>query len=86
MPLISSFYGILVYIYYRDHNPPHIHAKYNEFEAIIEIQTGKITKGNIPKRAYIHVQDWIELHKEEILENWELAKQGLRPFDIEPLV
>lgn len=85
MPLVSSFYGIFNYIYFRDHNPPHIHVKYSGKEALIDIYIKEIIKGKIPLRAYKLVSEWIELHQTEILENWNLAVNGETPNRIECL-
>ncbi len=85
MPIVSSFYGILIYFYFDDHNPPHFHAKYSGFEAIIDIKTLGITKGNLPSKAHGLVIEWATLHEEELMINWELAKQNIHPNEIEPL-
>lgn len=84
MPVISRFFGIVVYMYWRDHTPAHFHAKYQDQEATVEIETGIVT-GEIKARALSLVQEWRELHKAELLENWRLAanQQGLNR--IEPL-
>ncbi len=83
MPRISQFYGIAVYIYYRDHNPPHFHAIYGEHEAIVEIQTGAILQGSLPRRASKLVAEWCELHRDELIADWALAEsqQPLNPID-----
>ena len=58
MPRISYFYGIAIYMYYRDHAPPHFHAICAEFEAEIDIHTAEVTKGQLPRRAFALVRDW----------------------------
>ena len=84
MPEISRFYGIIVYMFFQDHNPPHFHVKYQDFGATINIEDG-ITKGEIPRRALRLIYEWLDLHKEELLENWSLLEQR-KPFNtIEPL-
>jgi hypothetical protein len=85
MPLISKFYGILIYMYWGDHAPPHFHAEYGEFEALIEIETLKIYKGELPKRALRLVMEWAEQHKEELKKDWELVVNDMQPQKIEPL-
>ena len=87
MPTISMFYGIIIQMFYPpdEHPPPHFHARYAEFEAAIEIDTGDVMSGKLPKRQMRFVQAWAELHKEELQANWRLAQEGLRPFSIEPL-
>ena len=85
MPRISFFYGIAVYMYYRDHAPPHFHAIYGDFEAEIEIATAAILEGNLPRKARGLTQEWAESHLEELQRNWDLARAG-RPLEaIEPL-
>ncbi len=70
MPIISRFFGIIIAIYWRDHSPPHFHAKYGNEQVTVEIKSGKIA-GNISKRALSLVQEWRELHKGELLiGNW----------------
>ncbi|MCP4886360.1 DUF4160 domain-containing protein [Rubripirellula sp.] len=85
MPRISEFYGIAVYIYYRDHNPPHFHAIYGDSEAIIEIRTGAILEGRLPRRATKLVAEWCELHREALLADWALAEAQQPLLPIEPL-
>ena len=75
MPEISRFYGIRIYMYYDEHNPPHFHAKYDGEEALITMD-GEIFSGTLPKSQYRLVKAWLELHRNEILENWEDAREG----------
>ncbi len=70
MPEISRFYGIIIYIFAKDHPPPHFHAKYNEYKALINIKSGDIIEGKLPRRALRLVQDWAELHQAELMQNW----------------
>lgn len=72
MPVISQFYGILIYIYLElggHHNKPHIHAKYNEYEIAITTD-GDIIDGNMPKKKLKLIEAWIEIHKEELYAAW----------------
>jgi hypothetical protein len=85
MPEISRFYGIIIYIYTKDHNPPHIHAKYAGEYSEISIDTGKVIEGNLPPTAKRLVKRWVELHKDELFANWEIAQQSQTPFKITPL-
>lgn len=85
MPTISEFFGILIVMYFDDHNPSHFHAKYNEYEAQLDIASGKVIKGNLPKTAAKLVEEWRSLHAEELQRNWELAKALQLPKPIEPL-
>lgn len=72
MPTISYFYGIYIRLYANEHNPPHFHAKYNEFEASIDIETREIQKGKLPIRARLLTEEWRLLHKKELIIAWEL--------------
>lgn len=72
MPCISSFYGIKIYLYPNDHNPPHFHIKYGEFKAKIDINNGAITRGKLPPKARLLTEEWRLIHKKELLESFEL--------------
>jgi hypothetical protein len=84
MPELSRFLGIVIYMYYQDHAPSHFHAEYGEFEATVEIDSGVVT-GKFPRRALGLVLEWYTLHKDELAENWRLAKQKLPLNPISPL-
>ncbi|MEW6606178.1 MAG: DUF4160 domain-containing protein [bacterium] len=84
MPIISTFLGIIITMYWDDHLPPHFHAKYGEYEITINIFNGVI-EGKFPKRALHHVLEWYESHKNELLEDWELCRKKEQPKSIEPL-
>ena len=85
MPEVSRFYGIVVRFYYRDHPPTHFHAFYGEHEALIEIETGAIYQGRLPKTAYELVNSWRMLHLDELRVDWNLARQQLPLLPIDPL-
>ena len=86
MPELSRFYGIIIYMFVKDHNPPHFHAKYGEFMGIVNIQTGELIDGELPRRALRLVQDWTELHKAELIKNWQSAQSDNPEIvKIEPL-
>ncbi len=88
MPAISMFYGIIVYMYYMDnkqHKLPHIHVKYQEDEVVVGLPNGEVLEGNIPNTKMKLLQAWIELHKDELLADWELAVSGQQPYKIDPL-
>jgi hypothetical protein len=85
MPQISSFYGIIILMYWDDHNPPHFHAKYGEFEILICITDLSIYSGYIPSRALGLVIEWASLHKEALMENWNNTSKNIPPQKIEPL-
>jgi len=84
MPRISYFFGIVIYMYYDDHNPPHFHASYEGLEAMFDLN-GSLLKGYISQKAQKLIKEWCDFHKNELEENWELAKQD-KPLNwIEPL-
>jgi hypothetical protein len=86
MPEISRFYGIIIYMFAKDHNPPHFHAKYGDQIGIFNIATGTLMEGKLPKRAIRLVEDWIELHRDELIENWKTSQSDSPEFKkIEPL-
>lgn len=85
MPTISMFYGILIRMFYDDHNPPHIHVLYNEYESVYNFEGEQIDGENLPSKQHKLVQAWIEIHKDELIANWKLAKYGEQMFKIEPL-
>jgi hypothetical protein len=85
MPTISVFYGILIRMFFNDHEPPHFHARYGEFEATIEIGTVRIMEGRLPQRALSLVQEWGMMHREELLDNWKRCRAKAAPERIEPL-
>jgi Domain of unknown function (DUF4160) len=74
MPRVSEFFGIVIYMYYNDHMPPHFHAEYGEYEAIYEIDTLDVTRGNLPHRAHALVIEWASLHRSELRDDWERAR------------
>ena len=84
MPIISRFLGIIIAMYWDDHSPPHFHAKYGDYEMTVEVLTG-VVEGKFPKRALRHVLEWYELHKDELLEDWDLCRRRETPKAIEPL-
>jgi uncharacterized protein DUF4160 len=75
MPRVSAFFGIVVYMYYNDHMPPHFHAEYGEHEAIYEIDTLDVTRGGLPRRAHALVLEWAALHRNALRDDWELARK-----------
>ena len=85
MPVISTFYGIIIRMFFDEHAPPHFHAEYGEFKASIDIRALEITGGQLPRRAQELVLDWAELHQKELMDNWELCRQHQEPKKIEPL-
>jgi len=84
MPTISRFYGIIIFMNYNDHDPPHFHARYQDQEVIVEIETG-LLRGKMSRRALRMVFEWSEKYYEELMRNWELAR-ARKPLDpIPPL-
>lgn len=88
MPLISTFYGILIYMYWTDnkrHHCPHIHAQYSGEEGVFDIESGDLLEGSLPRAKMRLVQAWIELHRDDLLADWSLAIKGEATFKIAPL-
>ncbi len=85
MPLVSEFYGISIYMYYEDHNPPHFHAVYNNYKALIDIKNGCVMKGVLPIKQTKLALAWCEIHKIELMKNWEICKESGELMVIEPL-
>ena len=88
MPTISMFYGIVVLLYYYDnkqHNTPHIHVRYQDSKAIFAIHTAEMIEGNLPKKQQNLVVAWMEIHKDELIADWDVAVDGEQPYKIEPL-
>jgi hypothetical protein len=76
MPEISRFYGIIIRMYIKDHAPPHFHADYGDDSGMINIETGELLQGYLPRRALRLVQDWAELHREELFDNFNALSKG----------
>ncbi|MCB1155853.1 MAG: DUF4160 domain-containing protein [Leptospiraceae bacterium] len=85
MPLISEFYGIKIYMYWDDHSPPHFHAEYGDFQALIDILQSVVIKGMIPNKQLKLILAWSELRKDELMENWESARVHGEIKKIDPL-
>jgi len=85
VPQLATFYGIVIYMYARDHNPPHFHAEYSGHEALIVISDGSVYAGSLPRRALRLVRAWRRLHVEELEGAWALASAHQHPGTIEPL-
>jgi hypothetical protein len=85
VPIISVFFGILIRMFYDDHNPPHIHVEYQGRKALLDF-SGNILKGDLQSRTALRlVRDWIDLRYAELQEDWELAKEGKEIKRIDPL-
>jgi hypothetical protein len=84
VPVLSRFYGIVVFMNYQDHEPPHFHARYQDQEILVEIDSG-LVRGIMSKRALRLVLEWTDAHHAELVANWERARQR-RPLEpIDPL-
>ncbi len=77
MPELSRFFGIVIYMYFKDHLPPHFHAVYQEHEAQISIETGNIIVGDLPKKQTRLVQAWVELHRDELVFNYRESNKDM---------
>jgi len=84
VPEISRFLGIVIAMFYRDHEPAHFHAFYGEFEITVEIESG-VVSGRFPQRALAHVLEWHSLHRQELGENWKLTRERKPLKSILPL-
>jgi hypothetical protein len=88
MPVVSMFYGIIVSLYFADnkqHHTPHVHAKYQDNEAVISIPDGGLLDGSLPPAKMRLLLAWIEIHKDELTADWQLAVSGQQPYKIDPL-
>jgi len=85
MPEVSRFFGIVIRVFFNDHDPPHFHAVYGEYEALIEIESLIIYRGGLPRRALAMVLEWAAIHSEELRKDWELARSGRSLDPIAPL-
>ena len=84
MPTISTFYGILIQVFWGDHAPPHFHA-FAEFDAVIDIQTLAVIRGSLPRSALALVREWAALHRNELVEDWKICETKQPPKKILPL-
>jgi len=85
MPRISSFYGISIWLYWSDHQPPHFHAQYAGQHAVIAIDGLVLLRGALPPRAMRLISDWVALHRAELRDDWERAQRREPLVPIEPL-
>jgi len=85
MPEICRFYGIIIAVFFDEHNPPHFHARYGGEKAAIDIRTLRVLEGDLPSRALRMVGEWAGQHQIELLEDWEIVRAGGQPKKIEPL-
>jgi hypothetical protein len=85
MPTISAFHGIIIRMYWGDHDPPHFHAVYAEHEAVVDIRTLSVIRGGLPTHATTLTLRWAHLHRQALLEDWELCAKKQEPKRIPPL-
>ena len=85
MPEISRFYGIIIAMFFEDHNPPHFHARYGGDKASISIEDLRVMEGSLPPRALGLVMEWAAQHKTELMRSWQQAENNQQPDKIEPL-
>jgi hypothetical protein len=85
MPEISRFFGIIIAMFWDEHNPPHFHARYEQFKAAIDINSLKVLEGRLPPRVLGLVVEWASQHKKELMINWEKARDDKPLKKIEPL-
>ena len=85
MPTISMFYGILIRMYWNDHAPPHFHVEYGEYREQYLIETLVLSRGQLPRRAHALVLEWAAMHRNELMEDWELCELKQQPKMISPL-
>ena len=85
MPRLSEFYGIVVYMYWLDHQPPHFHAIYGSDEALVRIADAAFLAGSLPRTAARLVREWTELYRTDLLDNWDRAQAPAPLHPVEPL-
>lgn len=85
MPRISFFLGIAIYMYFNDHNPPHFHAMYGEYAAMVNINDGEVLSGKLPPRVKALVKEWAEINRELLLKNWEISKTDGDLLSVPPI-
>ena len=86
MPEISLFFGIRITMYYNDHKPPHFHVQFAEYKALVDILIGVVIQGALPARQLKYVLAWADLHQNELMQNWELARENKPLNKIAPLL
>ncbi len=84
MPEISRFYGLIILMNFKDHSPPHFHVWYGDYKAMVTIQDG-IVKGEMPQRALTMIFEWLGIHRQDLMTDWNLAQKGDSLNKIEPL-
>lgn len=85
MPTISRFYGITIQMFFKEHGRPHFHARHGSQVAVFNVESFERIRGELPQRAERFVREWADLHRDELLRNWEQARAGKPLAPIEPL-
>ncbi len=85
MPVISSFYGIRIRMFWDDHAPPHFHVVYSEYEMEVGISPILVLEGDAPQRVKSMALEWAALHQQELMDDWERCRHAQRPLPIAPL-
>jgi hypothetical protein len=85
MPEISRFFGVIIAMFFSEHNPPHFHARYGEYKAAINIRDLVVTEGSLPPRVLGFVMEWASKNRKELLEDWDLARHEKILKPITPL-
>jgi hypothetical protein len=85
VPEISGFLGIVIAMYYSEHNPPHFHVRYNQYQASISIKDLALQEGKLPPKVFGLVMEWASIHQDELLKNWALAQEMQELKSIDPL-
>jgi hypothetical protein len=88
MPIISMFYGIIVRMFFLDnkrHKKPHIHASFQEHEIVLSLPDGRLIEGKFPGNKLKLLHAWVEIHRDELMADWDLASNGEAVFKIDPL-
>ena len=86
MPEISRFLGIVIRMYFKDHDPAHFHVSYEKYNAMVSIKDFSIIQGNLPLRIHAYVIEWGLLHKKELMKNWKKSQNLKKLTKIEPLI
>ncbi|MBF0415444.1 MAG: DUF4160 domain-containing protein [Magnetococcales bacterium] len=84
MPVLSRFLGIVIFMHWNDHLPPHFHAKYSGFEVMVGLD-GVVLEGTFPRRAMSLIQEWRSMHQKELQENWDRVQRHQPLVNIDPL-
>ncbi|RJE48907.1 MULTISPECIES: DUF4160 domain-containing protein [unclassified Dehalobacter] len=85
MPIVSEFYGIKIMMFWNEHVPPHFHAEYGENKILVDIQNATVLKGIFPSKQLKLVLAWCEIHREELIVNWENGRENNQFIRIDPL-